>query len=87
MRDAHGWIEKRRRRREFGPWTTLDEIQFLENLGSHIPENLRRKDGLGRRELQAMYLLTMRRRKNWGEISRCEIEEYLKEALEMGRGR
>ena len=64
-----------------GPWNTTDEIAFLEGLGKHLPEKLRPNVVQNRRKLLETYLSTMRKRKCWGAISRCEIEEYLCEEL------
>lgn len=57
-------------------WTTENEKEWLDNLGTH------RKNGLSKKESLERYLEASNKRTNWGNIDREEVLTYAKELLE-----
>jgi hypothetical protein len=58
-------------------WSTYREMDWLDNLGSHVPVSNRPVGWPVREILLSRYKATMHRRENWGRIDREKIAAYL----------
>lgn len=57
-------------------WTTENEKEWLNNLGTH------RRNGLPKKESLEKYLEASEKRTDWGSINKEKVLAYAKELLE-----